>query len=114
MENENGRCPVKFAALWALFMLLLVAATAVTLRSDGTVPVRPAGSTQISVDGVPVCVFRHAGQIIAGVGRCGIEVPVPQESVPPADESSPGMRLPPGHPPIDGGEAPDAPRRIPV
>jgi hypothetical protein len=65
-------------------------------------------SSQIFIHGTPVCVFRHAGEIVASVGLCGS----------PGGESrafengggfhggapsplGPRLGLPPGHPPID-------------
>lgn len=103
---------MKFIALCGIILVFLVAATAVTLPT-GRIETRPVSSSaQVSVDGVPVCVFSHAGRIIAGVGRCGIEVPVPEPGSPAAEGISPEMSLPPGHPPIDGAIDGESPRRI--
>ena len=67
-------------------------------------------SSQIYVDGTPVCVSRHGGDIIASVGMCGTP------GGEPADDGfgnggvfkggapyhrNPHLGLPPGHPPID-------------
>ena len=67
-------------------------------------------SSQIYVDGTPVCVLRHGGDIIASVGMCG----TPRGET--ADDGfgggevfnggapyhhKPRLGLPPGHPPVD-------------
>ena len=67
-------------------------------------------SSQIYIDGTPVCVMQHGGDIFASVGKCGTPGseatedgfgnedvfhggrPVPLD---------PRFGLPPGHPPID-------------
>jgi len=78
-------------------------------------------SSQIYVDGTPVCVLRHGGDIIASVGMCGT----------PGGESAedgfgngggfngrtpyhhkPRLGLPPGHPPIDSPPDMEKERRI--
>jgi hypothetical protein len=73
-------------------------------------------SSQIYIDGTPVCVMRQGGEIIASVGICGT----------PGGESGEGGRghggthspleprlgLPPGHPPVDSHPALEERRRI--
>ena len=78
-------------------------------------------STQIFIDGTPVCVMQHAGEIIASIGRCDIpggeaaedgygngdvfhgRMPAPLD---------PRYHLPPGHPPIDSTPDMEKGRRI--
>ncbi len=106
---------MRYLILCAVVVLFLVAVSAATLgRNPSEAPPAavPASSAQVTLDGVPVCVFSHAGQIIAGVGRCGAEVQVPPPAAAPPDASA-GQRLPPGHPPIGpDGQGFDAPERL--
>ncbi len=92
---------MRFMAFCAISFALLVAVTAMTLKPGRTLSETGSEAAQVTLDGVPVCVFRHVDRIIAVVGRCGVEVHVPTPS--PSDQAAPpGQRLPPGHPPIDG------------
>lgn len=96
---------MKFLALLALTIVFMIAFAAAT-PAPGVPDPQPAAATgpvQTTVDGVPVCVFTHAGMVIAGVGRCGVEVPVPGAPPPAEREADPRATLPPGHPPIGGG-----------
>ena len=78
-------------------------------------------SSQIYVDGTPVCVLRHGGDIIASVGMCG----TPGGGL--AEDGfgngggfnggtpyhhKPHLGLPPGHPPIDSPPDMEKERRI--
>ena len=78
-------------------------------------------SSQIYIDGTPVCVMQHAGEILASVGMCGTpggesredgfgnggvfheEMPYPLD---------PRFDLPPGHPPVDSPPTLEKGRRI--
>jgi hypothetical protein len=78
-------------------------------------------SSQIFIDGTPVCVMQHGGDIIASVGKCDVpggeatedgfgngenfhgRTPAPR---------NPRFRLPPGHPPIDTHPGMEEGRRI--
>ena len=78
-------------------------------------------SSQIIIDGTPVCVVQQAGEIHASVGMCGTpegeswedgfgngggfhgEMPSPFD---------PRLSLPPGHPPVDNPPALEENRRI--
>jgi hypothetical protein len=107
---------VKYALMTTVLLGLLLV-LALEGVGPGNVPANPAPSAvQVTLDGVPVCVFRHAGQLLASVGRCGeeVEVPPPEPAVP--DEPSRGNRLPPGHPPIgpDGGGLEEPERTISI
>jgi len=100
--------------LCAIIIVFLLAVSAATLPPPRTGPVKFAPSaTQVSVDGVPVCVFSHAGQIIASVGRCGIEVAVPEPGQA-GERVTPGQHLPPGHPPIEDQGLGEPERLIPI
>ena len=84
------------------------------LRTDG--PFATVAFSQIYIHGTPVCVTRHPRGIVARVGECGEAGAFPDggfhRDIP--FHGRPGMRLPPGHPPIDGNLFPEENRRIPI
>jgi hypothetical protein len=78
-------------------------------------------SSQIFIEGTPVCVMRHGGEIIASLGMCG----APGDESPEDGIGSGGVFhrgipsprdlhpvLPPGHPPIDSPADMEEGRRI--
>lgn len=71
-------------------------------------------SSQIFIHGTPVCVIQEGNGIVARLGDCGETENRPDETfhgrVP--FHGHPGMNLPPGHPPIDGGITPEENRRV--
>ena len=78
-------------------------------------------SSQIYIDGTPVCVMQQGGEIVASVGMCrtpGGESRedgfgnggVFHEGTP--DPPGPRFGLPPGHPPVDSPPASEDGRRI--
>ena len=77
--------------------------------------VKPVSSSQFFIHGTPVCVFRDGEDIVARVGECGAPMAPPEsdsmESLP-FRHGHPGMKLPPGHPPIDQGIPPEGERRL--
>lgn len=73
--------------------------------------------SQIYIHETPVCVFQEGENVLARVGMC----PDATEGETPDKESfhgnepfhgRPHMKLPPGHPPIDGGGFPEQGRII--
>ena len=73
-----------------------------------------SSSSQIFIHGTPVCVTREGEEIVARVGECGITRMPPDAETPGSApyHGHPGMRLPPGHPPIDQEMFPEENRRI--
>jgi len=78
-------------------------------------------SSQIFIHGTPVCVFQHAGEIVASIGLCGTPGGESREggtgkgggvhggtSTP----LNPRLGLPPGHPPVDSPPDLQEERRI--
>jgi len=78
------------------------------------VPFTTPASSQIFIHGTPVCVTQEGNGIVARLGECGETKIRPDETfrgkVP--FDGHPGMNLPPGHPPIDGGIFPEKNRRV--
>lgn len=76
----------------------------------------PVSANQIFIHGTPVCVFTKDGNIMAKVGECPdrqeLEKGAPSERAP--FHGHPGMRLPPGHPPVDRDLPPDGRRAVPI
>jgi hypothetical protein len=99
---------MRWVVACAIVLLFLVAVTVATLDYARVRTEAASTAAQVTLEGVPVCVFRHAGQVVAGIGRCGIEVPVPglpaddRALPPPGEIVPPDLALPPGHPPLDG------------
>lgn len=62
-----------------------------------------SSSSQIYIHGTPVCVTQQGKDIVAQVGECGVSrLPPNADSVERLPfRGHPGMRLPPGHPPVD-------------
>lgn len=75
-----------------------------------------SSASEIIIHGTPVCVFRHGDDIAARVGRCppGLREEREGPSLRAPFHGGPGMRLPPGHPPIDEDRVPDGDRIIPI
>ena len=72
--------------------------------------------SQIVIHGTPVCVFTQGENILARVGECP-RAPEVEKKDPPASapfRGRPGMRLPPGHPPVDRDMFPDGRRTVPI
>jgi hypothetical protein len=73
-----------------------------------------SSSSQIYIHGTPVCVTQQGKDIVAQVGECAVSrlpsVPDSLERLPFHDH--PGMRLPPGHPPVDREMFPGENRRV--
>lgn len=72
--------------------------------------------SQIYIHDTPVCVMQQGGRIVAMVGECD-DIESPRdflENSPgrPPFHGAPGPDLPPGHPPIPPGMAPEAGKRI--
>lgn len=76
----------------------------------------PPSVNQIFIHGTPVCVFSQDGNIMARVGQCP-GAPQTEKEGPPGKvphHRQPGMKLPPGHPPVDRDMLPDGRRTIPI
>jgi hypothetical protein len=105
----------------ATALILALAITGILLWGAVHAQRMAVSSSQIYIDGTPVCVMRKGGEIIASVGMCGT----------PGGESGedrfgngggvhggthypiePGLGLPPGHPPVDSPPALEEGRRI--
>ena len=105
----------------ATCLIVALAITGLSLLGAVHAQRMDVSSSQIYIDGTPVCVLQQGKEIIASVGICG----------PTGDDSREdgsgdgrsyhrGMRsphhphpvLPPGHPPVDSVPAWDAGRRI--
>ena len=84
------------------------------LAMHADLPFSTAASSQIFIHGTPVCVTQEGNGIVARLGECGEMKIRPDEAfqgkVP--FHGLPGMNLPPGHPPIDGGIFPEENRRV--
>lgn len=99
--------PVK--AVLATAMIIALGITGISLWGAVHAQRVAVSSSQIFIDGTPVCVMQQGGEIIASVGMCGTpggesggdgfgngggfqgETPSPIE---------PRLGLPPGHPPV--------------
>jgi len=110
--------PVK--AILAAALILALGITGISLWGVVHAQRMAFSSSQIFIDGTPVCVMQHGGDIIASVGRC--DTPRGEETdgfgngdafhgrrPGPVD---PRFRLPPGHPPIDSPPDMEKGRRI--
>lgn len=96
--------------LMALF--LFVVAVQWRAYHPAAVPVS-ASARQIYIHGTPVCVFQEGKTIVARVGECGPAAD-PRDETPAAripDDRSPGLSLPPGHPPVGPDMFPDGRER---
>jgi hypothetical protein len=108
-------------AILATALILALGITGISLWGAVHVRHMTVSSSQIYIDGTPVCVMRQGGEIIASVGMCGT----------PGGESGedglgngggvhggmhpplgPRLGLPPGHPPVDSPPAMEEGRRI--
>lgn len=77
-------------------------------------------ANQIFIHGTPVCVFTKDGNIMARVGECpdgsrmekGAPKGAPEERAP--FHGHPGMKLPPGHPPVDRDIPAERRRTVPI
>ena len=79
-------------------------------------------SSQIFIDGTPVCVLQQGGDILASVGMCGTPgVGSPEDGFGNGDVFHGGtpyhsleqrLNLPPGHPPVDSAPDMEEGRRI--
>jgi hypothetical protein len=76
----------------------------------------PPSLNQIFIHGTPVCIFSQGGNIMARVGSCPDAPQTDNEGSPERApfHGSPGMELPPGHPPVDRDMFPDGRRTIPI
>jgi hypothetical protein len=100
-----------FLATMAGFLLLFAMPH---IRTGGPLATIVSSSSQIYIHGTPVCVTREGEEIVARVGECGITRSPPDAETPESApyHGHPGMRLPPGHPPIDQEIFPGENRRI--
>ena len=100
-----------FFATMAGFLLLFAIPH---IRTGGPLATDVSSSSQIYIHGTPVCVTRVGEEIMARVGECGIPRLPPDAGTPgsPPYHGPPGMRLPPGHPPIDQEMFPGENRRV--
>jgi hypothetical protein len=105
----------------ATALILALGITGISLWGAVHAQRMAVSSSQIFIDGTPVCVMQQGGEIIASVGMCGTPggelredsfrnggvfhegTPYPLE---------PHLGLPPGHPPVDSPPALEEGRRI--
>jgi hypothetical protein len=102
-------------------LILALGITGLSLWGKVHVRRMPVSSSQIFIDGTPVCVMQHGGDIIASVGRCD---PHGGEATEDGFGNGdvfhgrtpnlidPRLGLPPGHPPIDSPPDMEQERRI--
>lgn len=108
-------------SILAGFLILALGAAGISLWGTVHAQRMAVSSSQIIIDGTPVCVTQHGGDIIASVGMCDAyggettndgfgnggdfhgRAPAPFH---------PRFRLPPGHPPIDSPPDREEGRRI--
>jgi len=108
-------------AILATALILALTITGISLWGAVHSHRMTVSSSQIYIDGTPVCVIRQGGEIIASVGICGTPGGESGEDGPRHGggvhggthspfEPRPG--LPPGHPPVDSPPALEEGRRI--
>ncbi len=105
-------------AILATALILALGITGISLWGAVHAQRMAVSSSQIFIDGTPVCVMQQGGEIIASVGMCGtpggesggdgfgnggVFQPSPIE---------PLLGLPPGHPPVDNPPDLEEGRRI--
>ncbi len=106
--------PVKTVLATALILALGI--TGISLWGAVNAQRMAVSTSQIYIDGTPVCVMRQGGEIIASVGMCGTaggesgEDGFGNGGTHSPLEPHPG--LPPGHPPVDSQPALEEERRI--
>ncbi|MFZ2223842.1 MAG: hypothetical protein WAV26_04055 [Candidatus Deferrimicrobium sp.] len=97
-------------AILAAALILALGITGISLWSVVHAQRMAFSSSQIFIDGTPVCVMQHGRDIIASVGTC--DTPGREETEDRIRNGDvfhgrrpgplvPGFGLPPGHPPID-------------
>jgi hypothetical protein len=106
-------------ALLLSSVVFIMAAVLVLWRVHGAATVRSGPATsQIYVHGTPVCIMQDGDRIMAMIGECDASE-APQGLHPDLPgrrpfHGTPGLALPPGHPPVPFDLTPKAGRLIPV
>jgi hypothetical protein len=121
MKMTREGYPVK--TILAIALILALGITGVSQWGAMHVQRMAVSSSQIYIDGIPVCVMQQGGEIVASVGMC---------RMPGGESREDGIRnggdfhegtpyplgprfgLPPGHPPVDSQPASEDGRRIPI
>jgi hypothetical protein len=108
-------------AILAGALILALGITGISLWGTVYAQRMAVSSSQIFIDGTPVCVMQHGGEIIASVGKCdGHGGGATEDGFGNGDifhgrtpaPLGPRYRLPPGHPPIDFPPEMEKGRRI--